>query len=64
MLIARLADKVLRHIVPTVDAGACAYDWCGCLKDPRTGLCRNAYTDCQGNCTRWATYCGTGYCAN
>jgi hypothetical protein len=63
MLLARLADKVLQRIVPTVEAGACAYDWCGCYKY-RDGFCRNVYTDCNGNCTRWASYCGTGYCPN
>ena len=58
-MLARLADKVLQRIVPSVEAGACAYDWCGCNSTTTGVNCRNVYTDCHGNCTRWGTFCGT-----
>ena len=57
MSLGRLADSVLRRIVPTVDAGACVYDLCGCYVYGHAAYCRQLYTDCNGNCTRWGNYC-------
>lgn len=46
MSIARLADKVLQRLVPTVEAGACEHSPCYCQRV--SGLCRWIYTNCAG----------------
>lgn len=46
MSIARLADKVLQRLVPSVDAGACEHSQCYCARV--SGSCRYIYTNCAG----------------
>lgn len=56
MSIARLADRLLEHIVPTAQAGACEHSECYCAV--KGGLCRYVFTNCAGTkCNVYGNRC-------
>lgn len=59
MAIARLADKLLRRLVPSTEAGACEHSPCYCAF--YAGTCKWVYTNCAGTaCNVYGSSCVNG----